>query len=291
MSARGRGWLVELGRVPYDRAWQLQKRLVAERRAGEIPDTLVLLEHPPTFTVGRSGSLANVLLDSEARSSVGIELYEVDRGGDATYHGPGQVVGYPIVDLRARGGDVHAYLRSIEELLIRTLADFSLVGERDGHYTGVWVGGAKVAAIGVKVSLGVTSHGFALNVDPDFAHWAGIVPCGIQDRSVSSLARLLCQCPDDHIVRASLARHAADVLDLEWSHPTPSFRLPNVSSRSARLSFRAKSLGRLGVTGADEKRNASGRFSNGRGISPIVNSNRGVPVEPGQEPSSSPSAR
>lgn len=219
MSAPAEGWLFELGRVPYGQAWDLQKQLVARRRAGEIPDALLLLEHPPTYTIGRSGSPASVLLDSAARSMAGIELYEVDRGGDATYHGPGQVVGYPIVDLRPRGGDVHAYLRAVEELLIRTLADFGIAGERDGRYTGVWVEGAKVAAIGVKVSVGVTSHGFALNVDPDFDHWRGIVPCGIQDRSVTSLRRLLGTRPDDREVLSALVRHAADVLDLDLVDP------------------------------------------------------------------------
>jgi len=205
------GRLVELGVVPYGEAWELQKSLVTRRRAGEIPDTLVLLEHPPTYTIGRSGSADNVLVDPKAS---GIELYEVDRGGDVTYHGPGQVVGYPIVDLRTRGNDVHAYLRSVEEALIRTLAEFGLAGERDGRYTGVWVRGEKVAAIGVKVSVGVTSHGFALNVDPDFSHWSGIIPCGIKGRGVTSLTKLLGARPDDATVRAALARHVFDVFDL-----------------------------------------------------------------------------
>jgi lipoate-protein ligase B len=210
--SRAPGWLLEPGVVPYAEAWELQKQLVNRRRAGEIPDTLVLLEHPPTYTVGRSGSLGSVLVDPQR---LGIELYEVDRGGDATYHGPGQVVGYPIVDLRRRGGDVHAYLRAVEEVLIRTLSEFGVAGERDGRYTGVWVGGEKVAAIGVKVSSGVTSHGFALNVDPKFEHWAGIVPCGIRGRGVTSLARLLGARPDDAAVRSALVRHAGDVFDLE----------------------------------------------------------------------------
>jgi lipoyl(octanoyl) transferase len=224
VNGRARGWLVDLGRVPYGQAWELQKQLVARRRAGEIPDTLVVVEHPPTYTVGRSGSMANILLDSTARSKAGIELYEVDRGGDATYHGPGQVVGYPILDLRPRGGDVHAYLRAVEELLIRTLADFGIVGERDGRYTGVWVEGEKIAAIGVKVSVGVTSHGFALNVDPNFEHWNGIIPCGIQGRAVTSLARLLGTHLDEAVVRAGLARHAGDVLELDFV-PAPALPL------------------------------------------------------------------
>jgi lipoyl(octanoyl) transferase len=210
------GLLLELGRTPYRAAWDLQRELVARRRAGAIPDALLLLEHPPTYTIGRSGTSASVLLDAAARAAAGIELIESDRGGDATYHGPGQVVGYPIVDLRARGNDVHRYLRDVEELLLRALADFGLAGERDGRYTGVWVGGAKVAAIGVKVSGGVTSHGFALNVDPDFGHWAGIVPCGIHDRGVTSLARLLGRAPAIERVRATLARRAGEVFGRRW---------------------------------------------------------------------------
>jgi lipoyl(octanoyl) transferase len=210
------GLLLEPGRLPYLEAWQLQRDLVARRRDGAIPDALILLEHPPTYTIGRSGSAASVILDRAAREAAGIELVESDRGGDATYHGPGQVVGYPIVDLRPRGGDVHRYLRELEEVLLRTLGDFGLVGQRDGRYTGVWVGRAKVAAIGVKVSAGVTSHGFALNVDPDFGHWAGIVPCGIRDREVTSLARLLGRPPSAARVRRALARHAGDVFGLAW---------------------------------------------------------------------------
>jgi lipoate-protein ligase B len=210
------GWLLPLGRVGYGDGWDLQKRLVAARRAGRIPDTLLLLEHPPTYTVGRSGTLTSILFDGPARARAGIELYEVDRGGDATYHGPGQVVGYPIVDLRPRGNDVHAYLRDLEEILLRTLAEYGLAGKRDGHYTGVWIDGAKVAAIGVKVSGGIASHGFALNVAPDFAHWAGIVACGIRNREVTALARLLDRPPDSATVGAALARHAAAVFGLDW---------------------------------------------------------------------------
>jgi lipoyl(octanoyl) transferase len=217
---RRRGLLLELGRVPYREAWDLQRELVVRRRAGAVPDALILLEHPPTYTIGRSGSVDSVVLDRTAREAAGIELVESDRGGDATYHGPGQVVGYPIVDLRARGGDVHRYLREVEEVLLRTLAELGIVGQRDGRYTGVWVGGEKVAAIGVKVSGGVTSHGFALNVAPDFGHWAGIVPCGIRDRGVTSLARLLGRAPGPLRVRRSLARHAGEVFGLSWRRST-----------------------------------------------------------------------
>jgi lipoate-protein ligase B len=168
--------------------------MVRRRRAGEIPDTLILLEHPPTYTVGRGGSAANILLDDAARAAAGIDLEFVDRGGDATYHGPGQLVAYPIVDLRERRYDVHAFLRDLESTIQDVLFGYGVVGERDDRFTGVWVGSAKIAAIGVKVSGGITSHGFALNVAPDMTHWTGIVPCGIRDRSVTSLA-ILCPPP------------------------------------------------------------------------------------------------
>jgi lipoate-protein ligase B len=216
-----KGLLLELGVVPYGLAWELQRELVARRRAGRLPDTLLLLEHPPTYTVGRSGSVAHVLLDEAERRRLGIELFEVDRGGDATYHGPGQVVGYPIIDLRQRGGDVHRYLREVEEMLLRTLADLGIEGERDGRYTGVWTAAGKVAQIGVKVSGGVTSHGFALNVDTIPEHWAGIVPCGVAERPVASIAALLGRAPDMAEVRRRLAAHASAVFGIELRPAVP----------------------------------------------------------------------
>ena len=216
-----KGLLLELGVVPYGLAWELQRELVARRRAGRLPDTLLLLEHPPTYTVGRSGSVAHVLLDEAERRRLGIELFEVDRGGDATYHGPGQVVGYPIIDLRQRGGDVHRYLREVEEMLLRTLADLGIEGGRDGRYTGVWTAAGKVAQIGVKVSGGVTSHGFALNVDTIPEHWAGIVPCGVAERPVASIAALLGRAPDMAEVRRRLAAHASAVFGIELRPAVP----------------------------------------------------------------------
>lgn len=229
------GCLLELGQVEYEAAWAVQRRLVAARRIDAIPDTLLLLEHPPTYTIGRSGTHASVLIDAAARQAMGIALIDVDRGGDATYHGPGQIVGYPIVDLRRRGNDVHAYLRGLEEILLRTLADHGLIGQRDGHYTGVWLGEAKVAAIGVKVSGGVTSHGFALNLDPDVRHWAGIVACGIRDRGVTSLARQLGVAPPASLVRTQIARHAGDVFGLAFGPPTADLaRLVDLSATAAR---------------------------------------------------------
>lgn len=192
-----------IGRIPYAQAWDTQKELVAEMRAQGGDDQLLLLEHDPVYTLGRSGQEANLLLDEAARRQAGIALYWVDRGGDITYHGPGQLVGYPILNIkrlhRAQGlsrPDLHLYLRQLEDVIIGTLAEFDITGRRYPGYTGVWVdtpaGPRKIAAIGVKVNAGgITSHGFALNVDPDLSHFAGIIPCGIQEHGVTSMAQLL----------------------------------------------------------------------------------------------------
>jgi lipoate-protein ligase B len=182
--------VARLGRVPYRQAWELQRQLVAERQADRGTDRLLLLEHPPVYTLGRRADVANLLLDAEQRATRGIEVVEVDRGGDITYHGPGQLVGYPILRL-AGTRDVVDYVRALEEVLLRTLAVLEVPARRVDGLTGVWVGEAKIAAIGVRVaSGGGTSHGFALNVAPDLADFAGIVPCGIRDRGVCSLASL-----------------------------------------------------------------------------------------------------
>jgi lipoate-protein ligase B len=206
-----------LGVVPYAEAWELQRRLVAARAAGEIGDTLILVEHPHVYTLGRSGHAENVLLDEARLRAAGVELFWVDRGGDVTYHGPGQLVGYPILHLGRHGKDVHAHLRRIEETLIRALGDFDLVGWRDPAYTGVWVGpegrGEKVAAIGVRVAKWVTSHGFALNVSTDLDYFAHIVPCGIRHRGVTSLERLLARPVSREEAEVAVLRHFADVFD------------------------------------------------------------------------------
>ncbi len=181
-----------LGRVPYGEALTLQEELVARRRAGEIPDQLLLLEHPPVITLGTSSRTHHVLLSSQALADRGIELFKVGRGGDVTYHGPGQLVGYPILALDPDRRDLHRYLRDLEETLIRALGAFGISGAREPGLTGVWVPEGKVAAIGVRVSSGwITSHGFALNVQPDLTHFQAIVPCGIHDRPVTSMGALL----------------------------------------------------------------------------------------------------
>jgi len=175
-----------LGRVPYDQAWSLQNRVADERRAGLIPDTLILLEHPHTYTIGRSGTRDHVFLNEEEMAARGITCLDVDRGGDVTYHGPGQLVGYPILDLGPTP-DVGLYLRNLEGCLIDVLADFGITGGRLSGYTGVWIGDRKIAAIGIKVSQGVTTHGFALNVSTDLSLFTHILACGIPDKGVTSM--------------------------------------------------------------------------------------------------------
>ncbi|MFW6205771.1 MAG: lipoyl(octanoyl) transferase LipB [Gemmatimonadota bacterium] len=181
-----------LGRVSYADGLALQEELVAARRAGQIPDTLLLLEHPHVITLGSSGDTGHVLLDDGERRLMGIELFETGRGGDVTYHGPGQLVGYPILDLKPDRKDLHRYIRDLEAVLIRLLADYGIESDRNPGRTGVWVGAEKVAAIGVRVSSGwITSHGFALNVNTDLRFFGAIVPCGIRDQGVTSMERLL----------------------------------------------------------------------------------------------------
>ncbi|MBC7342939.1 MAG: lipoyl(octanoyl) transferase LipB [Clostridia bacterium] len=184
----------KLGRIGYLEAMAYQEKLVALRRQGEIPDTLLLLEHPPVFTIGRGGGWDNIRCGKDILAREGIQIYETSRGGNITYHGPGQLVGYPIIDLSQRGKDLQGYLRSLEEILIRTLQPYlkplGLEAQRLPGYTGVWVGNEKIAAIGVAVKGWVTMHGFALNVNTNLEHFKLINPCGL-DRPVTSLASLL----------------------------------------------------------------------------------------------------
>ena len=194
-----------LGLIPYREAWELQRRLAEQRRAGEVPDTLLLLQHPHTYTIGRSGSRDHVFLSDVQLAARGITCLEVDRGGDVTYHGPGQLVGYPIVDLGLKP-DVGAYLRALEAGLIAMLADFGIAAGRLPGFTGVWIEGQrKIAAIGVKVASGITTHGFALNVSTDLSLFAHILPCGIRDKGVASMASELGRAPDMTAVEDAVA--------------------------------------------------------------------------------------
>ena len=182
----------DLGLVPYAEALALQSDLVGRRRAGDIPDQLLLLQHPHVITLGTASSRAHIVADQSRLQELGIDLVDVGRGGDVTYHGPGQLVGYPILDLEPDRKDVHRYLRDLESVLVHTLGEMGIQGEPVPDLTGVWVDGRKIAAIGVRVSSGwITSHGFALNVSNDLSFFETIVPCGIQDVSVTSVSQEL----------------------------------------------------------------------------------------------------
>ena len=200
-----------LGRLPYAEGLALQAELVAARQAGSIPDTLLLLEHDPVFTLGRNARAEHVLFPADELRRRGFEVFETGRGGDVTYHGPGQLVGYPILDLSPDRQDVHRYVRDLEEVMIRSCRDLGVSGTRVAGRTGVWVGDEKVGAIGVRLSRWVTSHGFALNVSNDLAPFSLIVPCGIRDRGVTSLERLLGRPVSVPSVGDRVADHLIDV--------------------------------------------------------------------------------
>ena len=202
-----------LGRVGYADGLALQERLVRERQAGTIPDTLLLLEHEPVFTMGRNARAENVLFPADELRARGFDVFEVGRGGDVTYHGPGQVVGYPILDLSPDRRDVHRYVRDLEDVMIRTCADYGIRAERVEGRTGCWVGPEKIGAIGVRIARWVTSHGFAFNVRNDLSPFGLIVPCGIRDRGVTSLARLLGREPDLDEAIERLAGHLLAVFE------------------------------------------------------------------------------
>ena len=182
-----------LGLVGYGDALKMQRELVEERRAGRVPDLLLLLQHPHVLTLGvrRDGGRSHVLATPGRLEELGVEVFETGRGGDVTYHGPGQVVGYPILDLRPDRCDVHRYVRDLEEVMIRVTAGYGVASGRVAGLTGAWAGAEKIGAIGVRISRWITSHGFAYNVNTDLSFFNLIVPCGIADRGVTSLARLL----------------------------------------------------------------------------------------------------
>jgi lipoyl(octanoyl) transferase len=204
-----------LGLVAYDEALELQRRLVDERKADRIPDTLLLLQHPPVITVGvkGDGGRSNVLASENRLAELGIAIHETGRGGDVTYHGPGQVVGYPIIDLKPDRCDVHRYVRDIEEVMIRVCAEYGVIADRVAGMTGAWVGTDKIGAIGVRISRWVTSHGFAFNVTTNLDHFALIVPCGLSDRGVTSLAMASGRQVNVEDVEDALVRRFADVFE------------------------------------------------------------------------------
>ena len=228
--------VIDLGRIGYQEAWNLQTelhhRLIDNKRAG-YPNPqhhyLLLCEHPPVFTLGKSGSEENLMLDDEQLSAKGIEFYRINRGGDITYHGPGQLVGYPILDLDLLFTDVHKYVRSLEEVIINVLSEYGISGTRNPRYTGVWVEKPgqqdemeKICAIGVHLSRWVTMHGFAFNVNTDLIFFQHIIPCGIQEpgKSVCSLRSLLGKDVDLHEIKNLVAEEFSKVFELSPVHTT-----------------------------------------------------------------------
>ncbi len=181
----------DLGLIDYKQAWDLQKEIFDLRLRNEINDTFFLLEHPHTYTLGKVAERENLISSESQLKELGISVYDIDRGGDITYHGPGQIVGYPIIKLSDWKEDTHLYLRGLEEVIILTCREYGIETERNPKYTGVWIGERKIAAIGIKVSRWITMHGFAFNVNTDLSYFGGIIPCGIKDKDVTSLQREL----------------------------------------------------------------------------------------------------
>jgi lipoic acid synthetase len=203
----------KLGLMEYQEAYKLQRALQRQRVEGKISDVLLLLEHPPTITIGKSGTLDNILVSGDKLSQQGISLFFIDRGGDVTYHGPGQLVGYPIVDLKQREKDLHCYIKNLEEVILRTLKDFSINGDRDERHPGVWINEEEIAAIGLSVRKWVSMHGFALNINTDLEHFSFINPCGFSNRRATSMSKILGRDVPMEEVTKSLISHFYNVFD------------------------------------------------------------------------------
>jgi lipoyl(octanoyl) transferase len=209
-----------LGLVPYAEGLELQRRLVEDRKADRIDDTLLLLQHPHVLTIGvKKDGKQHILATPERLSSLNVDVFETGRGGDVTYHGPGQLVGYPIIDLNPDRRDVHHYVRDLEEVMIRVCADYGLAADRVKGFSGAWIGDEKIGAIGVRISRWVTSHGFAFNVTTDIDFFNLIVPCGIADKGVTSLAAKLEKVPSMAEVEDRFIDHFARVFERQLRHP------------------------------------------------------------------------
>ena len=179
--------ILDLGVSPFKEVWDLQKELVKKRQNGQINDTLILAEHEPVYTLGKNADENHILQNTPKD----VKTYQIERGGDVTFHGPGQLVGYPILDLHNYKKSISCYMRGLEQLIIDTLAEFTVTADRKDGLTGVWVGDEKIAALGVRVTRWITMHGFSLNVAPDLTYYRGIIPCGIFEYGVTSMAKLL----------------------------------------------------------------------------------------------------
>ncbi len=204
---------IDLGLIEYNVAWDLQKSLFEKRLKGEIKDTLLLLEHPNTYTLGKTAHKENLLGDDKFLKEKRVKVFDIDRGGDITYHGPGQIVGYAIFDLKEWKQDAHKYLRSLEEVIIRTCADFGLLAHRNDDHTGVWIDDRKICAMGIKISRWITMHGFAFNINTDLELFNGIVPCGIVDKQVTSLTKEFNQEFDIQVVKEKIIKNIKEIFE------------------------------------------------------------------------------
>lgn len=203
----------DLGFVDYKKTWDFQKELLNERKNNLIDDTLLLLEHPHTYTLGKTANKNNLIGSEDFLSKKSISIFEIDRGGDITYHGPGQLVGYPIINLTDWQQDTHKYLRALEEAIIKTIAEFGITGERNDKFTGVWINERKIAAIGIKVSRWITMHGFALNCNTDLSFYDGIIPCGIKDKAVTSIEKEIGQKISMNDLKEKFVKHFVEVFN------------------------------------------------------------------------------
>ena len=210
-----RGHVIDIDLIDYRRAWDFQRELVTAKVKSDLPDILILLEHNPVITLGRRGNRQHILASPEVLTAEGIQVCHVERGGEVTYHGPGQIVGYPILNLRNWRRDISWYISSLEEVLIRTLGDFGIEGTRNRINIGVWGGDSKIASIGVAITRWITYHGFSLNVSPNMNHYSLITPCGLEGIEITSLRKLLGKEPDHRRVRGSISRHFQQVFEME----------------------------------------------------------------------------
>ncbi len=228
-------WLVNLGVEPYEPVWALQRQVVEAKRAGWAQDVLLLLEHEPVYTLGRQSQAEDILVSGDFLAAQGIPVIPIERGGKVTYHGPGQIVGYPILDLHHYQTNIRWYHRSLAEVILRTLGDYGVQGEYDEAFPGVWVGGAKICAFGTMLRRWVSFHGFALNLDPNLDHWRWIIPCGLKGKDVTTLKAALGWTPPADEVRARLAAHFAQVFQCRL---TPVSRAALEAEAAAHLTVR-----------------------------------------------------
>ncbi len=211
-----KGYIIDLGLIDYEKAWELQRQLWLKRVEGELPDLLLLLEHPHVLTLGRRGNRSFLIASAEELEAVGVPIFHVERGGDVTYHGPGQLVGYPILNLKDYGYRVIRYVEQLEEVLMRVLSDFGIAGKREAINRGVWVGGEKIASIGVAIKRWVAFHGFALNYDTDLKYFDLIHPCGLEGVKVTSMGKVLGRKISRNEVMEGIRLHFKGVFERDW---------------------------------------------------------------------------